>query len=246
MMNMQCFCVEIATQTTSFRNPEFQNFHKSLDLPPPSTLIGFAGAALGLSPMMAQSFFEDTPFVAGISGFHNGRTTDTWKYVNKKKDLHLYDPALDGSVIKREQLIQSLYYLVFGSSDEKKLTALSDAILSPKFALTLGSSDSIVWVKNVRSGLTPTRSNNIKECLVPGDVVGEVLRKASNVPEFSIYHTSEPITYDFPTRFDYSSDYGRRDVSQTKRFSIVAQEMTMNYEVEGVQIENRFIPIFEL
>lgn len=243
---MQCFCVEIATQTTSFRNPEFQNFHKTLDMPPPSTIIGFAGAAMGLSPKMAQEFFEEVPFVAGVSGFHLGRTTDTWKYRNQTKNMHLYDPLLEGSVIKREQLILSRYFLVFGSSDLESLRKLRASLESPLFALTLGNSDSLAWVKKVMDDLSITESKLVKECVIPGDVVGEVLRRASEVPEFSIYHTSEPITYDLPTRFDYNSDYGKREIKQTQSLSIVSQEMQLNFEVRGVQLEDRFIPVFDL
>lgn len=51
--------IEIRSVTASFRNPEFQNFHKSFRLPPPTTLIGLAGAALGLSPKSAQDFLKN-------------------------------------------------------------------------------------------------------------------------------------------------------------------------------------------
>jgi CRISPR-associated protein Cas5t len=243
---MQCFCVEIATQTTSFRNPEFQNFHKTLDMPPPSTIIGFAGAAMGLSPKMAQAFFDDTPFVTGVSAVHSGRTTDTWKYRNQTKDMHLYDPLKDGSVIKRELLIRSKYSLVFGSENTEQLESLFKAIAYPKFALTLGSSDSVVWVKRMQKEVPLTRSNLVKDCLVSGDIVGEVIRRASDEPEFSIYQTSEPITYDLPVRFNYKSDYGRREVEKTKTLSIITQEMQLNFEVEGVLYDDHFIPVFDL
>lgn len=243
---MQCFCAEIVTQTTSFRNPEFQNFHKTLDMPPPSTIMGFAGAAMGLSAKMAQDFFDATPFVAGISAFHSGKTTDTWKYRNQTKDMHLYDPLMDGSVIKRELLIQSNYFIVFGSENQEKLEFLRAAIEYPKFALTLGSSDSVAWVKYIEGGLSVSRSNVVKGCMVPGDVVGEVIRRATDKPEFSIYQSSEPITYDLPIRFNYKSDYGKREVEQTKTLSIVTQEMQLNFEVDGVLYGDRFIPVFNL
>lgn len=243
---MQCFCVEIATQSASFRNPEFQNFHKTLDMPPPSTIIGFAGAAMGLSPKMAQDFFEATPFVTGICAFHSGRTTDTWKYRNQTKNMHFYDPIRDGSVIKRELLVQSSYFLVFGSENKEQLELLRSAIESPKFALTLGSSDSVAWVKCIKEGLSVSKSKMIKGCIVPGDIVGEVIRQSSDGPEFSIYQTSEPITYDLPVRFNYKSDYGKREVAQTKTLSIITQEMQLNFEVEGVLYDKHFIPVFDL
>ena len=55
--NISCI-IEIATQSSTFKNPDFQNYHKSFFLPPPTTLVGFAGAAIGLSPKKSQEFFE--------------------------------------------------------------------------------------------------------------------------------------------------------------------------------------------
>ena len=51
--------IELVTQTATFRNPEFQNFHKSFLLRLLTTLMGLAGAAMGLSPKSAQDFFKE-------------------------------------------------------------------------------------------------------------------------------------------------------------------------------------------
>jgi len=243
---MECACIEITTQTTSFRNPDFQNFHKTLDLPPPTTIMGFAGAAMGLSPKMTQDFFDTHSFVVGVYGHFSGKAKDTWKYHKRTENMHLYDPLLDGSVIHREQLIHGNYVFTFGTKNPEVLDQLLKQIQIPFFALTLGSSDSIAHVKGIQRGMTISDSRIISNCLLPGDVIGEVLREASQNLEFSIYQTSEPITYDLPVRFHYQSDYGRREIAQTRTFSFIGQEMQLNYEVPGVKFGKIFIPVFEL
>lgn len=243
---MHSFCIEIITQTASFRNPEFQNFHKTLDLPPPTTVIGLAGAALGLSPKMAQEFFEETPFYLGIAGNFGGRVTDTWKYNKRTKDMHLYDPLLDGSVIQREHLIHNQFFLFFGSENEPKLEELKAAFLNPVFALTMGNSDALAMIKTVEDNIEILESNKLKNCIVAGDVVGEVIRNASNNLSFSIYQTSDPITFDLPVRFEYTSDYGKRIVTNTSTFSFIGAEMQLNFETKGVIYKDVFIPIFQL
>ncbi len=253
---MHSFCVEIITQTASFRNPEFQNFHKTLDLPPPTTVIGLAGAALGLSPKMAQEFFEETPFYLGIAGNFRGRVTDTWKYSKMTSKMHLYYPGMKytagknkeecSSIIQREHLVHNQFFLFFGSEHESKLNELKAAFLNPVFALTMGNSDALAMVKSVENDIEISENDQVKNCIVPGDVVGEVIRNASNRLTFSIYHTSEPITFDLPVRFEYASDYGKRTVSDISTFSFIGAEMQLNYKVKGVSFKDAFIPVFSI
>jgi CRISPR-associated protein Cas5t len=243
---MHSFCVEIITQTASFRNPEFQNFHKTLDLPPPTTIIGLAGAALGVSAKMAQEFFEMTAFQVGVAGNCIGRMKDTWKYNKRTSNMHLYDPLLDGSVIQREQLVGNQFLLAFFSEDKSRIEQLKNAFLNPVFALTMGNSDALAMVKTVEENLSITESDQLENCLVPGDIVGDVINHAAENSVFSIYQTAEPITYDLPIRFDYAADYGKRTVIETNTFSFVGAEMQLNFQVKGTVFKEVFIPIFPL
>ena len=239
-------CIKIYSQTASFRNPEFQNFHKSLDLPPPTTIIGLVGAALGLSPKMAQAYVDEHSLKVGIAGSYKGRTMDTWKYNKRTSNMHLYDPLLDGSVIKRELLLHNQFFLIFSSDIEQNINELVDAFENPFFALTLGNSDSLAKVVGIESNLAITKSKKLEHCLVAGDIVEEVFRNTWQSFEFSIYQTSEPITYDLPTRFHYKKDYGKREIAHTATFSFVGRAMELNFELEGVFVQNRFIPVFDL
>jgi CRISPR-associated protein Cas5t len=228
--------VELVTQTATFRNPEFQNFHKSFLLPPPTTLIGLAGAAIGLSPKAAQEFFENG-FYLGTYGTSKGYCKDLWKY-------NTFDEQ--GSIILKEMLYDNYFILVYGNDNAAVIDSISQAFLSPVYALTLGNNDSLSKVISVHQDDCFSDSSEFSNCLVDGNVVEEVIEQSGNGLSFSIYSTSEPIAYDLPTRFLYESDYGFRRVVQRKTFSFIGETVRLNFKKKGITFKNTFIPIFNL
>ncbi|MEN0048027.1 MAG: CRISPR-associated protein Cas5 [Bacteroidota bacterium] len=232
---MKYCIVEIKTQTATFRNPEFQNFHKTLLLPPPTTLVGLAGAALGLSPKAAQDFFEEDIFEFGVYGKTQGIAKDLWKY----------DDFKDRSIILKEILMKNSFILIYGCKDEVKITRLCNAFKHPVYALTLGNSDSLAKVSSeIKITDQVVRRKEIEYCILEGDIVSEVLQHASLHPEFSIYTTSEPIALDIPTHFHYQDDYGVRTVVARKTLSFVGRPMTLNIDKRGIIHDDVFIPVF--
>lgn len=234
---MNYFVVEIITQTSSFRNPDFQNFHKTLLLPPPTTVVGLAGAAMGLSPKKSQEFFEENKIHIGVYGKSQGKAMDLWKYRDFKGNR---------SVIKKEILFKNTFYIAFISDNEETILRLRESFLNPVYALTLGNNDSLAFVKNI----TPVYQLDIFEksyvleyCIISGNIVDEVIKNIQNGLEISIYDTYDPISYDLPIKFEYESDYGMRSVIKRKTFSFVSKPMKLNIEKEGILYKNKFIPI---
>jgi len=77
--------------------------------------------------------------------------------------MHLYDPLLDGSVIKRELLFHPQFFLTFLSEEETCINELVAHFENPVFALTMGSSDSLAKVysverENFRFTIPPNQS----------------------------------------------------------------------------------------
>lgn len=228
--------VEILTQTATFRNPEFQNFHKSFLLPPPTTLIGLAGASLGLCPKAAQDFFNEG-FSFGVYGTSKGYTKDLWKY-------NTFDEQ--GSIILKEILYDNHFILVYGHEDSEKIETLCKAFVAPEYALTLGNNDSLAKVLKVSIETELTNSLEMAHCLVDGNIIDEVVENAKNGLSFSIYSSSEPVAYDLPTHFHYESDYGFRRVIKRKTLSFVGEKMLLNFSKKGIFYKNIFVPIFNL
>jgi CRISPR-associated protein Cas5t len=134
------FCiVEFLTQSATFRHPDFQNFHKTLLLPPPSTLIGLAGAAMGLTYKQSQDFFYENDISIGIYGSSNGYTKDLWKFRTKDEKKPL-------SIISKEILVKNHFIVVYGCENKNITEKIKKAFSNPIYALTLGNSDSIAKI----------------------------------------------------------------------------------------------------
>lgn len=227
---------ELRSITASFRNPDFQNFHKSFALPPPTALAGLAGAALGLSPKAAQEFLGEWAFHLGVTGSSKGMARDLWKY-----------NTLPGrSVITRELYIHNRFYVAFGSENSTAVEQLYEALRSPIYALTLGQSDSLAKIVNVRLTDQTEQSSTLSHTLVEGDVVPLILEQALLGGSFSLtISQNDPVAYNLPTRFQYETDYGVRRVMARKLFSFIGPTVTFqNRTFAGVQADNVFIPTF--
>ena len=232
---MKYCIVEIKTQTATFRNPEFQNFHKTLPLPPPTTLVGIAGAAMGLSPAASQRFFEGADFEMGAFCKNQGTSTDLWKY----------NDFSERSIILKEILFQNKIIIVYGTEDISKIDSLIESFTNPVFCLTLGNSDSLAKVVMIKKESLTIESDTVTNCMIEGDIIEEVLYNSTNGIDFSIYSTSDPVAMDLPTRFLYADDYGMRSVSQRKQFSLVTTEMKLNVKKKGILYNGCFIPLFK-
>jgi len=239
--------IALKSQSASFRDPLFQNFHKSLTLPPPTTLIGIAGAAMGLSPKMAQDFFDEFDFQCGAQGTHDGKVSDLWKYNKRTKNLHLYHPDWEnGGLLKREYLIDYTLTICYATNNEEAFNKIHNGFISPYFALTLGNSDSLAKISKVTTDLEIAETNTFNHCIIGGNVIDRVMKKASTNCSFSIYSSSEPITYDLPVRFKYTKDYGKRSIAEVSTFSFISNEMKLNYPIASVKYNGNNIPLFKL
>ncbi|MCK4797541.1 MAG: CRISPR-associated protein Cas5 [Spirochaetes bacterium] len=237
---MDCCIVEIKTQTSTFRNPDFQNFHKSFMLPPPTTLVGLAGAALGLSPKASQDFFTGESIKMGVWGKTSGMTSDLWKFRNLKGKK--FEPG----IVQRELLFHNRFILTYLSDNKDKIKLLKQSFANPKYALTLGNSDSLAFVHNIKliENIKPITQEDVEYCLLEGNIIKEVVDNFSNGVELSIYLSSTPICFDLPVRFEYESEYGVRKIVKRKTFSFIGKKMKLNVKKEGIIYNDNFIPAF--
>ncbi len=85
---MKFIRIKVSGSFNSFRQPDFQTYHKTLPLPPKTTVAGMLGAALGISPKdVNDKWLENNRFQMGIVGNSKGKASDLWqirKYENKQ------------------------------------------------------------------------------------------------------------------------------------------------------------------
>jgi CRISPR-associated protein Cas5t len=232
--------IQVHTQTATFRNPEFQNFHKSFALPPPTTIVGLAGAALGLEAKEAQKFFEGKGFQIGVSGKSDGKANDLWKY-------RTLNPEKPTSVLTREILYKNVFLIAFAHENSDVVEQLRAAFETPQYAPVLGSSDSLAKIKVLQNDVfSIAESAELSHCLVAGNVVEDALNAMLANKSFDFYlEHRDSMFYDLPVRFHYETS-GVRRVVDRKPFTFIGSRMQVPIPITGLKFQTQFIPLFSL
>ena len=263
---MHSITFEMVSITASYRNPDFQNFHKSYPLPPPTTIIGMVGAGMGLNPIDSQQFFIDHEVYVSINGksdFKENKhiTAEEKKevfvsidgeYNGKANDLWKYNDFKNGSVIIREILFNNYYRLVFACENQEVIGKIKEAFEYPIFALTTGQSDSLVkvFLPSLVEGVTELiEVNTFENCLVEDDILtetfAELLKNSRNNFSFKV-HQRQPIPQNLVTRFEYDSVSETRKAIERKTFSFVSKKAEVKQPKKGIKIGNQDFHLFKL
>ncbi len=141
---MPIVIVEAAAPVGSWRPPEALTYHRTLPLPPYTTLIGLLGAALGLGLPDAYRFVAERGLRLGVGGWHEGEMRDLWKFQK------LGDKEVKSDVLLRETWTDVRLVLVFEMPDATTATAIAEAFRAPAYPLTAGPSDALLRAVAVR------------------------------------------------------------------------------------------------
>lgn len=158
--------VKVYGETASFRRPHDLNYQRTYPLPPPTTLLGFAGAALGIADR--ELWAPDSPArrlqVAVLSEARPGLAQDTWTLLKfKQKRISGRSPYA------REVLFGARFTLLFGG-EESMLRQLEGALRDPVFPLSLGREDELALVEEVSLQAVGPGAPIFRGTIVPGDV----------------------------------------------------------------------------
>lgn len=158
-------CVTVRALAASFRRPLDHNYQRTLSMPPPTTLLGIAGAALGLSDR--ELWAEDSPLqsakVAVWMDSEPGRARDMWTVLKIKSGK-----IAERSPYFREMLFFARYTLLYGG-DEALLERLDQAFRDPVYPLSLGREDELLIVEDVHSEIAMPGKPIFTGTVIPGD-----------------------------------------------------------------------------
>jgi CRISPR-associated protein Cas5t len=226
------FIVRGFAVTASFRVPESHTFQQTLPLPPPTTLTGLIGAAMGFDFEDAMSFRRQNSIFFGVIGSHKGEMKDLWKYNKIKSGEALKD------VLIREYLTDFSLIIAIASKDRTDITEVRNCICNPKYALTLGNSDDLFKIKHIGTVVDAEEDQALtfENTILAGD------QTLDYEPNFDLRNT--PITYRvmapqvvlLPTAFNFKGE--ERRVRERKLFTFVGSPIKLKkplpiYKVEG-------------
>lgn len=221
---MRVLAVEVKAPVASFRRRLDHTYQRTLPLPPPTTLIGLAGAAMGLDT--AQLWSDASPLknlkVQALAQNQPGRATDMWTLLKIKGGKMERSPYL------REMLYDARFTVLYGG-DDALLVQLRDALQKPAYPLSLGREDELVHIEVCSLVECPSVSETpfqFKGTILPGDL--RLLKARPILQEDAIY---EPAVVErLPTRFQIGK-HGERDPVDPRDFTFLPY--TVQVEIDA-------------
>jgi len=229
--------VQVRAAVVSFRRATEMNYQRSYPLPPPTTLLGVAGAALGLderelwsdtgplAPLKVAVLAENAPAVA----------IDLWTL--RKMDLDR--GTLKRAPYYRECLFGVRYALLYAHPDDGLLDRLGSALQDPVFALCLGRADDLAVVESVER--VPLARAAVHQAIFHGTILPVAPQAIRLAAPVRTGLRSQPITSDrLPVRFVLDR-HGRRAPHAWKPLSFVPYGLEVRADVRTVyRLEERY------
>lgn len=242
MNNNITLVVEAFSETASFRIPEYHNYHKSLPLPPPTTLIGLVGAVMGLRQDFAWEFLRKNKIEIGITGVNKGYFIDLWKAISSKTNNR-------DTVLRKEYFYGNQYRFVFVGS-RRIVLELKKYFLYPAYPTVIGSSDSLLKIDKTSIVEEPVlkKTASFSNCIIEGDYIS-FLRIATdgfkNGMSYSFTQNSAPQAHILPTGFHYDES-GVRKIISRKEFTFVGYKVDSKVAIPTIVYKGQNIPIFSI
>lgn len=217
----------------SYRQPDFHTYHKSLPLPPKTTIAGMLGGALDLSPEEVNTnWLLNKRLKIGVVGKSQGQVKDLWRIRKYKgKSLNYIN-----SPLVREIHYNSEYTLYFECSDHKDYDVLESALGKPKWALSLGREDELIKINSMQL----VDLGVIENTMLTNTVVGfDVNEQGYEIDEDFLLSVIDgnllnlrPVVVRLPISFKYEKDHSR-NATEYQVFSFIGNlPITPNFKKE--------------
>lgn len=237
---MKGIIVSFYAMTASFRDPNTHLYHETILSPPPSTLVGFAGAALGKEYKDVFEYFKDNKISVGCITNFEGMGKDLWNYNKIKSSGVITD------IVMREFLYKIEGDIFYACEDEKIVEELFYAFNNPYFALSLGSSDEIIKIIKIEKciDIRKTQSNKITNTWIPGNLINEFELDWEKVKSLPIKSTIKPpIIKNLPIDFSFSKN-GEREAIRLSKFTFLGDVHQLKQSISTYRFYDKETPLF--
>jgi CRISPR-associated protein Cas5t len=163
---MEVLTVKVRALSVSFRRILDYNYQRTYPLPPPTTILGFLGAALGLSDreLWDKESIVRKVKISVLSLHVPGFAKDLWT-VQKIKQGKIEEL----SPYFRELLFFPEYLLIFGGNKEI-MGYIAEKLEDPTYPLSLGRDDELVRIIDLRWKTISKGDNRFSGTILPLDI----------------------------------------------------------------------------
>lgn len=244
---MYGFSAVLSAETASFRDPSGQLYHATFPLPPLSTLIGIAGAAIGMNFQQVWEFFKENGIMSGVKDISEtaaGKGIDLWKYQK------IVSKETRGDILNREFLFQVSYCLYYGCANLSVLEEVRRGFVAPAWALSLGNSDDIAIIKTVSETQEVSEgivdSLVIKKTLILGDYSERFSFDWQTIKNKPVRTTLElPLVKQLPVDYVFTEE-GERKGCSYKTFTFLTGVQQLKSPCQIFSFDNEKVPLISV
>lgn len=237
---MNGMIVSIHAMTASFRDPNTHLYQETILVPPPTTIVGLAGAAMGYEFKDALKFFKENKISVGCILNNNGNGKDLWNYSKIKVK------EVKKAILLREFLYDVRADIFFACEDDKKIDKLYDSFCNPQYALSLGNSDDIVKILNVNrcNDIKMMKDKIIRDTWIAGNYINDFELDWEKVKSFPIKMTIKPpIVKNLPVDFNFT-DNNERIATKFHKFTFLSDFHMLINPVPVYDFNGKRTPLF--
>jgi len=214
----------------SFRQPDFHTYHKTLPLPPKTTVAGMIGSAIGISPeVVNDEWLVNNRFRMGIVGKNNGIANDLWqirKYEEKQIKAYAKGDVttpFKTAIIVRELLYASDFVLYLNFDNDTDFDLVLNKLKNPSWALSLGREDELINIRSIEMIELKEKANlTYVNTIIPIDLTNSKYEIEFNKKGLSSNLLNEgPKTVKLPVTFVQNEVTKAREAINYQTFSFI-------------------------
>lgn len=239
---MDGLVVTLYAKTASFRDPGAQLYHETLPLPPPSTIVGIAGAALGLGFEDVLEYFKENEIMVGCIGTSGGSGKDLWNYIKIKNKESTH------AIILRNFLSHVRVEIFYACENSDVVKRLYEGFQNPFYAITLGNSDEIAKICSVEiiRNISSSKNKIFNNTWIRGDYSRKIQIDWEFVKKSKINVTIKPpMVKKLPCDYEFDS-IGARKATKYKDISFVGKNCVLEMEAEVFMFEDKPVSMLQI
>ncbi|CAK7076077.1 CRISPR-associated protein Cas5 [Tissierella sp.] len=237
---MKGLIVSLYAMTASFRDPNTHLYQETIIAPPPTTIVGISGAALGKKFEDALEYFKRNTISVGCRGQSRGLGKDLWNY-----------SKISGKTVKKDILMREFLYdinidIFIGCKDSDIIKELYQAFINPFFALTLGNSDELVKISNIEicNDVSIIECKDIRNTWICGNYINDFELDWEKVKALPIKSTIRPpIIKNLPIDFKFN-DNDEREATRFSKFTFLGDAHLLREPITAYLFKDKRIPLF--
>lgn len=237
---MKGIIVSLYAMTASFRDPNTHLYQESILAPPPTTLVGIAGAALGLGFKDALTYFKEGSISVGCILKSQGKGKDLWNY-SKIKGKEVIK-----AILMRQFLYDIHADIFYACDDMRRIEELCNAFNNPRYALTLGNSDDLVKITKVElcDTIKSSEHKEIRDTWIDGNYINDFELDWGKVKTLPIKSTIKPpIIKNLPVDFIFNPN-DERIATKFRKFTFLGDIHMLKKPISVYEFKDNYVPLF--